>query len=105
MKARGIPGPSTATNAGARAAAEALAVEALSFLGTDPDRLERFLSLCGLSVANLRQAAAEPGFLTALLDHLASDESLLLAFAAQCGRDPAEIGRARTALAPPADFS
>jgi hypothetical protein len=36
----------------------------------------------------LRAAAAEPGFLAAILDHLASDEKLLLAFAAEARQEP-----------------
>jgi hypothetical protein len=34
-----------------------------------------------------------------VLDHLASDERLVVAFARNEGVDPAEIGRARAALA------
>jgi hypothetical protein len=37
----------------------------------------RFLALSGLGLGNLRAAAEEPGFLAALLDHLASDEACL----------------------------
>ncbi|HYP58117.1 MAG TPA: DUF3572 domain-containing protein [Beijerinckia sp.] len=80
--------------------AESLAVEALAFLATDRNKLERFLSSSGLSVDNLRAAAATPGFFSAILDHLASDESLLLAFAANAGHDPATIAKARERLSP-----
>jgi hypothetical protein len=81
-----------------REAAEALAVEALGFLAADEERIERFLSLAGLNPSTLRAAAAEPGFLAAVLDHLASDESLLMAFAANAGRAPASVASARAAL-------
>jgi hypothetical protein len=66
------------------------------------ERLEPFLNLTGIDPGNLRTVAAQPSFLVAVLDHLASDESLLLAFAANEGRDPSDIERARHALAGPA---
>lgn len=79
-------------------AAESLAVQALTYLGSDPDRLGRFLSLSGLGPQSLRDAARAPGFLAAVLDHLASDQALLVAFAADQGIDPAEVDRARQLL-------
>jgi hypothetical protein len=81
-----------------REAAEALAIEALGFLAADPERIERFLSLSGLNPSTLRAAAAEPAFLAAVLDHLATDESLLTAFAANAGRAPASVAAARALL-------
>jgi hypothetical protein len=63
--------------------------------------LDRFVSLNGLSPGNLREAGADPGFLAGVLDHLAGDEALLLAFAANSGLDPAEVMRAWTLLAAP----
>ena len=66
-------------------AASALAVAALSFLAGDQERLERFLALTGLGPQSLRAAAREPSFLLGVLDHVAGDESLLLAFAARSG--------------------
>jgi hypothetical protein len=85
-------------------AAEA-AIAALGFLADDPDRLERFLALSGLGPHNLREAAAEPKFLSAVLDYITGDEKLLIAFATREGRRPEVIVRARDALAgpPPAD--
>ncbi len=86
-----------------KAAAESIAIEGLSFLAGNPARLDRFSALSGLGPNNLRAAAAEPGFLAAILDHLASDESLLLAFAANTGHVPATIAKAREILSPPAE--
>jgi len=57
--------------------------------------------LTGLGPETIRQAAASPGFLAAVLDHIASDETLLMAFAANAGRDPAEVGAAATQLGGP----
>ena len=78
--------------------AEALAIAALGFLADDPERLSRFLALSGLTAESLRRAAAAPGFLGAVLDHLEGDDRLLVAFAAQQNCDPAQIARARTLL-------
>jgi hypothetical protein len=87
-----------------KAAAESIAIEALTFLAGNPARLDRFLALSGLGRDTLRAAAGEPGFLAAIADHLASDESLLLAFAATTGHAPAMIAKARDILSPPADM-
>jgi Protein of unknown function (DUF3572) len=88
-----------------KAAAESIAIEILTFLAGNPARRDRFLALSGLGRDNLRAAAAgEPGFLAAILDHLASDESLLLAFAANTGHAPATIAKARDILSPPAEM-
>ncbi|MFZ3326495.1 MAG: DUF3572 domain-containing protein [Methylocella sp.] len=87
-----------------KAAAESIAIEVLTFLAGNPVRRDRFLALSGLGPDNLRAAAGEPGFLAAILDHLASDESLLLAFAARAGREPSAIAKARDILSPPAEM-
>ncbi|VFU07751.1 protein of unknown function [Methylocella tundrae] len=44
------------------------------------------------------------GFFVGVLDFLASNEALLLAFAANAGRDPAAVLRARHLLAPPEEM-
>jgi Protein of unknown function (DUF3572) len=82
-----------------------VAIAALGFLADDPERLERFLALSGLGPHNLREAAAEPKFLSAVLDYVTGDEQLLIAFATREGQRPEAIVRARVALAgtPPVD--
>ena len=80
---------------------EALAIEGLSFLATDAERLGRFMAMSGIEPDTLRAAAGEPGFLVAVLDHLLADESLLLAFAANAGHAPERIATARARLAGP----
>jgi Protein of unknown function (DUF3572) len=87
------------TGKGRKKAATELAVAALGFLGGDQERLERFLALTGLGPQSLRATAREPSFLLGVLDHVAGDESLLLAFAAEIGVKPEDVGRARDALA------
>jgi len=83
-----------------RDAAEEIGIRALGFLASDPERLGRFFELTGLSPADIRAAAADPAFWLAVLEHLASDESLLLAFAAHEGLDPVAVERARLRLTP-----
>jgi hypothetical protein len=81
-----------------RALAEDMAVAALTFIAQDGERLGRFLALSGLEAGNLREAAAEPGFLVGVLDYLSSDEALLLAFAANFQIDPTTITTAQRLL-------
>src|SRR5262249_23196578 len=73
------------------AAAQALAVAALSFIAAEPERLARFLAVTGLTPQSIRAAAMEPDFLAGVLDHVTGDERLLLAFAAESERDPDEV--------------
>jgi hypothetical protein len=83
--------------------AEALALAALDFLGQDGERIGRFLSLSGLDPGTLRKAAAEPAFLSGVLDYVAGDEALLLAVAEAAGVVPERVGEARRLLSPEAD--
>lgn len=84
--------------AAAREAAEALALRALAFLAEDPERLGRFLALSGIGPGELRSRAADPTLLGGVLDHLLSDERLLVAFAEADGLKPDEAARARRHL-------
>jgi hypothetical protein len=86
---------------GSREAAEALAIQALSFLAEEPERLGAFLAASGIAPDAVRDAARAPGFLTGVLDHMLGDEPLLVAFADSAGLDPASIARARRALGKP----
>ena len=81
--------------------AETIAIAALGFMASDPERLGRFLAITGLGPENLRAAATEPGFLGQILAHVAQDESLLLAFAANSGERPERVGAAHIVLAGP----
>jgi len=75
-----------------------MAVQALTFIAEEPERLARFLDATGLEPAQIRAAARERGFLAGVLEHMLGDESLLIAFASSAGIDPAEVARARGAL-------
>ncbi|MDB5509112.1 MAG: hypothetical protein JWL93_1581 [Hyphomicrobiales bacterium] len=85
--------------------ANALAIAGLTWLAGVPERLDRFLALSGLDHGSLRAAAAEPGFLAAVLDHITSDQTLIMDFAAEAGRDPADVAAARDVLAGPSGWS
>jgi hypothetical protein len=79
--------------------AEALAIQALTFIAGDSERLGRFLAITGIGPGEIRAAAGEPGFLGGVLEYMAADESLIDAFATEAGLDPGDVGRARAALA------
>ena len=61
---------------------------------------QRFLAVTGLGPHNLRQAASDPAFLASVLDYVAADEGLLVAFAAD-RRRAETVARADEALAGP----
>lgn len=82
-----------------RAVAEKLAIEALSFIAADPDRLGRFLASTGIGPADIRAAAGEPLFLAGILDHLANNETELVAFAKESGHRPEDVLQSRDRLA------
>ncbi|WP_372426779.1 DUF3572 domain-containing protein [Salinarimonas chemoclinalis] len=84
------------------ARAEGIAVAALGLIAADEERLARFLALTGLDPGGLRAAAAEPGFLAAILDHVVAEEELLLAVAEAAGESPEVVLRAQMLLSPPA---
>jgi hypothetical protein len=71
----------------------------LSYLAGDAELVSRFLALTGIEPGQLRNAAAEPGFLAGVLDHYLGDERLLVAFATDTGVAATDIAAARRALA------
>jgi len=81
-----------------RAEAEVIALKALGFLASDPERLSRFLSLSGVDLADIATVAENPDFLAGLLNHLLQDESLLLTFTAEQELDPRMPALAAEAL-------
>src|SRR5262245_55952914 len=85
----------SASRRAGQAAAERLAIAALGFIAGEPERLGRFLAMTGIGPDSIRAAARDPQFLLGVLDHLAADEPLLLAFAAENAIDPGEVIKAR----------
>jgi len=68
--------------------AEAIALKALTFLVRDGSRLNALQEATGIDLATLRTHMTERAVQVAVLDHLLSDESLLLIFAQDEGFDP-----------------
>jgi len=86
-----------------RAAAQEVAVAALSFIAADGELLVRFLAETGLSPATLREAAGKADFGAGVLGFILADEPLLLDFAARQGLDPKHVAGALAILSPPID--
>ncbi len=74
------------------------ALLALGYLAGEEERLNRFMALTGLDRSNVADLLEENGFHLAILDHLSSDEALLLDFVSEYGLPPESIGAARRAL-------
>lgn len=72
-----------------------MALRALAYIAADQERLQGFLLLTGLTVDDLRRRAGEADFLSGVLDHLLSDEPLLLEFVAEAAASPASVMTAR----------
>ena len=81
-----------------REAAENVAIQALTYLASDPERLGQFLALSGLDHDSVRAASTEPGFLGGVLEHVAGNEQLLVEFAEFAQLMPQEVDRARATL-------
>ena len=81
-----------------RETAETIAVQGLAFLAEEPARIQRFFLVTGLDPSEIRARAGTPELLSAVLEHLGGDESLLLVFAASREMAPESIGLALRAL-------
>ena len=87
-----------------RERAEAIGLAALAFLASDSERLDRFLALSGLDAGDIRTAAAQPGFLGGVLQHIMDDDRIASAFATDEGLKPDELMAAATALGAHSDW-
>jgi Protein of unknown function (DUF3572) len=81
-----------------REVAEIVAIQALSFVAGDPERLGAFLAETGIGPETLRSAAADPHFLAGVLDFVLRDDTTVKEFAAASELDPATIAAARDVL-------
>jgi hypothetical protein len=80
------------------AAASDIALKFISFLVGDEERLDRFCALTGMGQSELKAGLTDQTMQGFLLDYALSDESLLLAFAADNSLKPEAVVRARHAL-------
>jgi hypothetical protein len=81
-----------------REVAEIVAIQALSFVAGDPERLGLFLSETGIGPETLRSAASDPQFLVSVLDFVLRDDATVKAFASSSQHHPTTIAAAREAL-------
>jgi hypothetical protein len=81
-----------------REVAEIVAIQALSFVAGDPERLGLFLSESGIGPETLRSAAKDPQFLVSVLDFVMRDDATVKAFASSSQHHPTTIAAAREAL-------
>jgi hypothetical protein len=84
-----------------REVAEIVAVQALSFIAGDPERLGLFLAESGIGPETLRTAAADPRFLASVLDFVMRDDATVKAFASASQLHPTNIAAAYQALNDP----
>ncbi len=80
------------------ASARELAGKALIFIAQEPDRIGRFLAQSGIGPAEIRARTQDPAFLGGILDHLLSDESMLVDFADWAGVEASFVGESRRCL-------
>ena len=85
-----------------REVAEIVAIQALSFVASDPERLGAFLAESGIGPETLRSAASDPRFLAHVLDFIMRDDATVKAFAAVSQLHPTNIAAAHQALNDPA---
>jgi hypothetical protein len=81
-----------------REVAEIVAIQALSFVAGDAERLGLFLSETGIGPETLRSAATDPQFLVSVLDFVMRDDATVQAFASSSQHHPTTIAAAREAL-------
>ena len=81
--------------------AETVAIQALSFLASEPARLGRFLAETGLGPETIRKAATDPSFLLAVVDFVLNDDALIDDFCAAHEMKPRQLIAAREALGGP----
>ncbi len=80
------------------AEAETIALKALGFLASEPDRLMQFLADTGISLDTLHAQAEAVETQIAVLDYLLSTESELLTFTANAGLEPNRVTAALALL-------
>jgi hypothetical protein len=84
-----------------REVAEIVAIQALTFVAGDPERLGLFLAESGLGPETLRTAAANPQFLASVLDFIMRDDATVKAFADATQLHPTNVAAARQVLGDP----
>jgi len=84
-----------------REVAEFVAIQALSFIAGEPERLGLFLAETGIGPETLRKSAADPKFLASVLDFVLRDDATVKAFATSVDLHPTNVAAAREVLSDP----
>jgi hypothetical protein len=84
-----------------REVAEIVAIQALSFVASDSERLGLFLAETGIGPDTLRKSAADPKFLASVLDFVLRDDATVKAFARVSDLHPTNVMAAREVLGDP----
>ena len=84
-----------------REVAEIVAIQALSFVASDSERLGLFLAETGIGPDTLRKSATEPKFLASVLDFVLRDDATVKAFAKASDLHPTNVAAAREVLGDP----
>jgi hypothetical protein len=84
-----------------REVAEIVAIQALSFVAADPERLGLFLAESGIGPDTLRKSAADPKFLAHVLDFVLRDDATVKAFSKASDLHPTNVAAARQVLGDP----
>lgn len=81
-----------------RESAETVALQALSWLVSQPEDLGGFLNASGAAPGDLAGLARDPVFLAALIDYLLETDERVLACTCALGLPPEALGTARQGL-------
>lgn len=79
-------------------AAQVLALQALGWIASDDEVFPLFLTATGANLSDLRLRAADPVFLTAVLEFLMQDDKWVVAFCDAAGQPYTAPQAARAAL-------
>src|SRR5262245_44435306 len=86
------------TDGNRRENASVMALNFLSFLASDDERLMFFCGQTGLGPGELKHSLADAGFQAMALDYALQHEDLLIAFAEHAGFSPQDVATARRFL-------
>lgn len=86
-------------------AAEAVAINGLTFIAADTVLWPRFLALTGIDQSQLRDAARASGFLPGVLDFILAHQPTLEAFCEAQQLEPQTVSDARQLLTGPEDVA
>ena len=79
-------------------AVDILALQALGFVASDPERLKDFVAATGITPQDLLRRADDHDVMAGVLERLLQDEASLLMFCANAGIAPNEIAHAHATL-------